>query len=67
MVNIKLTPPVARRLEREVEARERLDGGELGDPQRHLRAAVLARRQFLGEVSMTSSALASPRSSWRTV
>src|SRR6516225_8082447 len=40
---------VERRLEREVEARERLNGGELGHAQRHLHAAVLAQRQFLGE------------------
>src|SRR5262249_41125580 len=43
---------VERRLEREVEARERLDGGEFGHPQRHLHAAVLAQRQFLGEQSV---------------
>ena len=43
---------VERWLEREVEACERLDGGELGHPQRHLHAAVLAQRQFLGEQSV---------------
>src|SRR4029077_15610362 len=40
---------VEGRLEREVEAGERLDGGELGHPERHLHAPVLAQGQFLGE------------------
>src|ERR1700748_2398823 len=40
---------VEGRLEREVEAGERLDGGELGHPQRLLPAPVLACCQFLGE------------------
>src|SRR5262249_8341032 len=40
---------VERRLEREVEAGEGLDGRELGHTKRHLDASVLAQRQFLGE------------------
>ena len=58
---------VERRLEREVKAGEGLDGRELGHAKRHLDASVLAQRQFLGEQSITSNALASPRSSWRMV
>ena len=41
--------PVERRLEGEVEAGQRLDGRELGHPERHLDAPVLAQGQFLGE------------------
>src|SRR5579859_2368312 len=40
---------VERWLEREVKAGKRLDGGELGHPQRHLDTAVLTQGQFLGE------------------
>ena len=41
--------PVEGGLEREVEAGERLEGGELGHPERHLHPPVLAQSQFLGE------------------
>jgi hypothetical protein len=55
-------------LEREVEASEGLDCRELGHTKRHLDASVLAQRNSsANRVSITSSALASPRSSWRMV
>ena len=41
--------PVEGGLEREVESGERLDGRELGHPERHLHPPVLAQSQFLGE------------------
>jgi len=41
--------PVERRLEGEVEAGQRLDGGEPGHHQRRLDAPALAHGQFLGE------------------
>ena len=40
---------IERRLEGEVEAGERLDGGQPGQQQRGLDAAVLADSQFLDE------------------
>ena len=60
--------PVERGLEREVEAGERLDGGEPRHLESHLDAAVLARGELIGEQrSMASRAFISPRSIRRTV
>src|SRR5258705_5255158 len=43
---------VERRLEREIEARQRFDGRELSHSERHLHATVLTQGQFLGDQSV---------------
>jgi hypothetical protein len=60
---------VERGLEGEVEAGKRLDRGEAAHAQRHLDAAVLAQRQFLGEqdvdgLERADLAALEPRTIW---
>ena len=62
------TVAVERGLEGEVEAGQRLDGGEPGHHQRRLDAPALAHGQLLGEQGIDGvQRETSPRSSWRTV